>query len=176
MSKIKVGDKIRMLGSCFHGTDMEIGVVATVALVTDHGNFATYDPDGSEGRWHFNERDLDVGFELVEEKKHITIVNNFSTTNSEEIIKSIEEKKSIDGHYDYFYDLSPFEAKFLQVKLDPYKIASVWKLGEKDDTGCVFHVLKTIARFGVKNSKEREIKALHATIKRLAEIEGVNLE
>ena len=36
-------------------------------------------------------------------------------------------------------------------------------------------MVKTIARFGEKNSREREIKALYAQIKRLADIEGVDL-
>lgn len=86
------------------------------------------------------------------------------------------EEPSLDKHYDFFYDLTPFEGQYLQIKLDPYKVSSVWKLGEKDNTGCIFHILKTIARFGQKNDKEREIRAIHATIKRLAEIEGINLD
>ena len=49
-------------------------------------------------------------------------------------------------------------------------------IGGKDDSGALWHCFKTIARFGEKNSREREIKALYAQIKCLAEIEGVNLD
>ena len=37
-------------------------------------------------------------------------------------------------------------------------------------------MVKTVARFGEKNSREREVKALYAQIKCLAEIEGVSLD
>lgn len=103
---------------------------------------------------------------------------DFDKTYTVYTVKAEDSTKAtrIDSHYDYFYELSQFEAEFLQVKIDPYFVANQWKIGEKDNTGCIFHILKTIARFGVKNTKEREIKALHATVKRLAELEGVELE
>lgn len=78
-----------------------------------------------------------------------------------------------DNHYNFTYDISNEEC---EIKIDPYFVSNMWKLGDKDNTGCIFHILKTIARYGTKNSKEREIKALHAQIKRLAELEGVQLD
>lgn len=97
----------------------------------------------------------------------------------EESLQSVEdniEQKSIDKHYNFNYDLSAEDRKKSSIKVDPYFVANVWKLGEKDNTGVLFHCLKTIARFSEKNSKEREIKALYKQIKRLAELENIDLE
>ncbi len=66
-----------------------------------------------------------------------------------------------DKHYDFTYKLSKEEIEKGEVKLDPYKVSSVWKLGERDNnSGILFHILKTIPRFGVKNDEEREIQAI----------------
>lgn len=81
----------------------------------------------------------------------------------------------IDSHYDFFYELSQHEAQFLQLKVDPYFVSKQWRVGERDHSGALFHILKTIARFGDKNGREREIKAIYLQIKRLAELEGVEL-
>lgn len=88
----------------------------------------------------------------------------------------VKDQKRIDTHYDFFYELTPFEAQFLQLKVDPYFVSKQWRIGERDHSGALFHILKTIARFGDKNPKEREIKAIYLQIKRLAELEGVELE
>ena len=77
------------------------------------------------------------------------------------------------AHYDVFkYELTKEELENGFVRLDPYKVASIWKLGEKDSSGCLFHMLKTIARFGVKggNSVERELGSLEATLKRFGQL------
>lgn len=93
------------------------------------------------------------------------------------VLNSPEETPArIDSHYDFFYDITPSEAAFLQLKVDPYFIAKQWRIGTRDPSGVLFHILKTIARFGDKNTKEREIKAIYLQIKRLAELEGVSLE
>lgn len=66
-----------------------------------------------------------------------------------------------DKHYDFTYKLSKEEIKKGEIKLDPYKVSSVWKLGERDNnSGILFHILKTITRFGLKNDEEREIQAI----------------
>ena len=61
------------------------------------------------------------------------------------------------------------------LRIDPYFVSKIWRLGEKDNSGVLFHCLKTIARFGEKNSREREIKALYQQIVRLAELENIKL-
>ena len=81
-----------------------------------------------------------------------------------------------DKHYNLTYTLTESDKSSGFVKLDPYLVSKVWKVGSKDDSGALWHCLKTIARFGEKNSQEREIKALYAQIKRLAEINNVELE
>ena len=83
--------------------------------------------------------------------------------------------KQIDTHYNFTYTLSEEDIKAGVLKCDPYFVGSVWKTGSRDDTGVLFHSLKTIARFGDKNDKAREIKALYLQAKRLAELNGVNL-
>ena len=52
----------------------------------------------------------------------------------------------------------------------------MWDLGSKDSSGVLFHILKTISRFGIKNSVEREIRAIYEQIKRLAELLSIKLE
>ena len=81
-----------------------------------------------------------------------------------------------DKHYSFEYTISLQDVDRGSIRVDPYFVSKQWQLGKKDDTGTIFHILKTIARFGEKNSKEREIKALYAQVKRLAELEGVNLD
>lgn len=81
-----------------------------------------------------------------------------------------------DKHYSFEYAIAEQDKKGGTIKIDPYFVSKQWQLGKKDDTGTIFHILKTIARFGDKNSKEREIKALYAQVKRLAELEGVDLD
>lgn len=89
----------------------------------------------------------------------------------------VESDSSVwsNKHYDFFYSLSDEEIKNRKIKIDPYFVSKQWRLGLKDESGILFHNLKTLARFGDKNSRAREIKALHAQIVRLAEIEGIDL-
>lgn len=80
------------------------------------------------------------------------------------------------AHYDHKYFLSEEEKDQGFVKLDVYKVAKVWKIGSKDDSGALWHTFKIFPRFGEKNSREREIRAMYEQIKCLAEIEGVCLK
>ena len=80
------------------------------------------------------------------------------------------------SHYNFNYTLTEKDIEKGSIKLDPYFIANEWKLGEKDNSGILFHSLKTIARFGAKNEVEREVKALYFQAKRMAELLGVELE
>lgn len=79
-------------------------------------------------------------------------------------------------HYDYNYKLTEQDIKNGYVRMDTYFVSNVWKVGSKDDSGALWHCLKTINRFGEKNSVEREIKALYSQTKALARIYGVDLE
>jgi uncharacterized Zn finger protein (UPF0148 family) len=74
------------------------------------------------------------------------------------------------SHYNFTYKLTKKDIEKGEIELDPYFISQQWDLGSKDRTGILFHCLKTIARFGTKNSVEREIQAMEAQIKRLKEL------
>jgi len=76
-------------------------------------------------------------------------------------------------HYDIFTTkVTKIEVKTQQIRLDPYRVSLVWNLGNKDPSGCLFHMLKTIARFNSKegNTIAREIASLEATLKRMKEL------
>ena len=79
-------------------------------------------------------------------------------------------------HYDFDYKLSEADIKAGFIRLDPYFVSKQWKLGSKDESCIIFHSLKTIARFGMKNNAEREIKALYVQAKALARLYGVTLD
>lgn len=85
------------------------------------------------------------------------------------------QSDKLTKHYDFFYTLTEDDVEAGSLKLDPYFVSQQWKLGKKDDTGVLFHCLKTLARFGDKNDIEREIKALNVQVKRLAELHNVKL-
>lgn len=81
-----------------------------------------------------------------------------------------------DKHYDFNYTLTEKDIEAGSIKIDPYFVAKQWKIGSKDDSGALFHVLKTVARFGDKNNVEREVKALYAQVLGVARSFGVELE
>lgn len=90
-------------------------------------------------------------------------------------VSSAEAGVWTDKHYDFSYTLTEEDIEAGEIKIDPYFVSYQWKLGEKDNSGALWHCFKGIARFGEKNPVEREIKALHAQVKRLAEIHKVDL-
>jgi len=75
-----------------------------------------------------------------------------------------------DKHYNFIYKLTEEDIKNKEIKIDPYFVSKEWKLGSKDETGILFHILKTIARFGLKNTIEREIDAILAQATRLKQL------
>ena len=97
--------------------------------------------------------------------------------DKEEVVEKTVEDESdwTDSHYNHNYYFTPEEKEQGFVRLDVYKVAKVWKIGSKDDSGALWHTFKIFPRFGEKNTKEREIKAMYAQIKALAEIQGVEL-
>ena len=84
--------------------------------------------------------------------------------------------KWTDKHYDFTYELTEEDISKGSLKIDPYFVAKQWKTGSKDDSGALFHVLKTVARFGDKNDVEREVKALYAQVLGVARSFGVELQ
>lgn len=80
-----------------------------------------------------------------------------------------------DKHYDLNYTLTDKDIEAGKIRVDAYFVAKVWKTGSKDDSGALWHCLKTIARFGDKNDVEREVKALYAQVLGVARSFGVEL-
>ena len=82
-------------------------------------------------------------------------------------------------HYDFIYKhpvtRGDSDVGYVEIKVDPYFVNKQWGLGSKDNTGILFHNLKTIARFGGKNEVGREIKALYNQTKRMAELYDADL-
>jgi hypothetical protein len=95
--------------------------------------------------------------------------------SSEAVAEETVPTAAIDAHYSFNYSLTQDDVDAGYIKVDPYFVAKQWALGSKDDTGVLFHCLKNISRYSDKNTKQREITALHLQIKRLAELEGVVL-
>ncbi|AKO61082.1 ATPase [Pseudoalteromonas phage H101] len=90
-------------------------------------------------------------------------------------VSSAEASVWTDKHYDFTYTLTEEDIEAGEIKIDPYFVADQWKLGEKDNSGVIFHILKTCSRYKCKHKEEREIKAIYGQIKRLAEMRGVTL-
>lgn len=90
-------------------------------------------------------------------------------------VYSAEASVWSDKHYDFTYTLTEEDIGAGEIKIDPYFVADQWKLGEKDNSGVIFHILKTCSRYKCKHKEEREIKAIYGQIKRLAEMRGVTL-
>lgn len=78
-------------------------------------------------------------------------------------------------HYNMYYTLTEKDIEAGKIKVDAYWVAKQWKTGSRDDSGALWHSLKTIARFGEKNDKAREIKALYNQAVALARIYDVEL-
>lgn len=112
----------------------------------------------------------DVKVYLVED-----VEEEFNST-AKVVQEPVDKESWTDTHYNHHYTLTEKEREQGFVKLDAYKVAKVWKIGSKDDSGCLWHTFKIFPRYGEKNSIEREIKAMYNQIKCLAEIEGVTLD
>lgn len=167
----KVGDKVRRVKlTDLGGVRPSNGEVWEVSIIDldPEGLFIGFDNDPEEAGQAVWGAEY---FELVESY-------NPSEAKPPEVVALGKELKSTDWtdkHYDAFYHLTPKDIENGFVKVDPYFVARIWQLGKKDDSGVLFHNLKNISRYGEKNSKEREIRALYAQIKRLAELEEIEL-
>lgn len=116
-------------------------------------------------------------FEVPKRDNLLTNNTIMKVVNESDNDQSLVDSKNewTDKHYDFNYTLTEKDIETGVIKIDPYFVAHQWKLGSKDDSGALWHTFKGIARYGQKNSVEREIRAFHAQIKRLAELNGVEL-
>lgn len=117
----------------------------------------------------------------LETEKGDTILLNMDQTYFEhagkEDVKEVEvvEDSFCQDHYNMYYTLTEKDIEAGEIKVDAYWVAKQWKTGSRDDSGALWHSLKTIARFGEKNDKAREIKALYNQAIALARIYDVEL-
>jgi hypothetical protein len=167
--KFAVGDKVKIVKKVtigdaskhfFSWSDMMDNTVGTTVNVIEDTTeeYGTYCLSNG---WYYLPESLElVQDELIEE-------------SVEDPIKAMP---SIDSHYNFEYILKESDHEAGVIKIDPYFVAKQWRLGDKDSSGVIFHIMKSCARFGEKNSKEREILAIYKSIKRLAELEGVYLD
>ena len=155
----KIGDKIVCIDIENNCADkhLEIGKEYTVSLEED-------------------------GILVLEGVPHEWMVSRFVLASEYNKVEAVKEEnnvgcvKPIDTHYNYYYTLTQADIDAGKVKVDAYFVSQQWKLGSKDETGALFHCLKTITRYGEKNPVEREINALYKQVNRLAELNGVVLE
>jgi len=118
---------------------------------------------------HMSPEEVDETLSFISSPKQLKL-------DSEKIIQSFKKelkqaKETLKtSHYNFKYKLTKADIEKGEIKLDPYFISKQWDLGSKDPSGVIFHCLKTIARFGTKNSVAREIEALKAQIQRLEEL------
>ena len=85
----------------------------------------------------------------------------------------MQDKNINTEHYDVFrVKLTKKEIKEGYIRLDPYRVAKEWGTGTKDPSGCLFHMLKNIARFGTKkgNTIAREIAGMVLSLNRFKEL------
>jgi hypothetical protein len=114
-----------------------------------------------------SQNEIDESLSFISSAKPFSLENPIHNLKEELALHKETLKTS---HYDFKYKLTKLDIEKGEIKLDPYFISKQWDLGSKDPSGVIFHCLKTIARWGTKNSVDREIQALKAQIQRLEEL------
>ena len=84
-------------------------------------------------------------------------------------------EKWTSSHYDSKINLTNADIKNGSVRVDAYAVYRANEIHKQDKSGVLFHLLKTILRFGVKNTVEREVLAIVNQSLRLAREEGVDI-
>ena len=79
------------------------------------------------------------------------------------------------NHYDARMELTQRDIDNGFVRMDAYSIYKANNMNQFDKNGLLFHNLKTLLRFGIKNEISREVKALVVQSLRLAREEGINI-
>lgn len=130
------------------------------------------------------EEDLKVaiteGFKSLSESKQPEggfILPETKTSTPIPEVKPCEDKEAWSAsHYDFNYQLTEDDIARGSIKLDPMFVSHQWQLGKKDPSCIIYHQVKTCARFGEKNTIERECLALYKQAKRLCELNGVDVD
>ena len=84
-------------------------------------------------------------------------------------------EKWTSSHYDSKINLTKADIKNGSVRVDAYAVYRANEIHKQDKSGVLFHLLKTILRFGVKNTVEREVLAIVNQSLRLAREEGIDI-
>ena len=84
-------------------------------------------------------------------------------------------EKWSSSHYDSKIKLTKADIKNGSVRVDAYAVYRANEIHKQDKSGVLFHLLKTILRFGVKNTVEREVLAIVNQSLRLAREEGIDI-
>lgn len=79
------------------------------------------------------------------------------------------------NHYDARMELTQRDIDNGFVRMDAYSIYKANNMNQFDKNGLLFHNLKTLLRFGIKNEISREVKALVVQSLRLAREEGIDI-
>ena len=74
----------------------------------------------------------------------------------------MSEKELSTSHYDGL--------EIAGERIDPMWVYYKFQLHKLDETGALFHVLKTVLRFGKKNSIKRELQAIIASAQRALDL------
>lgn len=74
------------------------------------------------------------------------------------------------GHYDFTYKLTKDDIEKGEIKIDPYWYSQQVGIANREPTGGLFHIFKTVVRFGNKNSTARELDAIQATVNRMRDL------
>ena len=184
---LEVGDVVLITKSGYGFEDSDLGKYAEVVSKEDYFGragvkvkpYEDYFATAKMGNGQVGIKDV-VGYESFGAEPLILL----NTLEKEELpaeceLDWYEEDKSKDtyttDHYNMYYTLTENDIEAGKIKVDAYWVAKQWRTGSRDDSGALWHSLKTIARFGEKNDKAREIKALYNQAKALARIYDVEL-
>ena len=169
----KVGDVVHLSpkGVKTYSVNNWAGYEVPLAVYIKGGKIIKVDNEGLDRGLQIYVEPIGGGGIVWFEEDDLILLNTLEETPAEE-----SEDDFSSSHYDNYYTLTENDIKQGKIKVDAYWVAKQWKTGSRDDSGALWHSLKTIARFGDKNSKEREIKALYSQAKALGRIYGVDLE
>lgn len=168
MNKFNIGDKVVRVGSDF--LLAKVGGTYTVEVFCQDGSIYLEEVHGEFDPNYFEL----VGKYTKHKEEPPEYIPPKVVVLGDELVPTHTDWT--DKHYDAIYKLKEKDIERGWIKIDPYRVSKQWRLGSKDESGALFHVLKTLARMGEKNSVEREVKALLAQIKCFAEIEGIDCE
>lgn len=113
---------------------------------------------------------------VLDDMRKLECLLSDNANENKNVLNNNNNKDWNNKHYDNFYNLTKQDIEKGKIKIDPYFVGKQWSIGANDNSGILAHQLKTIARFGVKNSVEREIKAIYNQAKRMMELYNIQEE